>query len=282
MGWVGAKRRHFALIGIHGGFVLLLGVDGDGDLTSEAEAEAAMKHRKLEHVTGDMFVYLKHGGGPEEGEEEEVANDDGGGAGNNDGNNNNATSHPTSDPRALRDRHQNHPPGSRAPRRGNNGDVDGDGDGGGRKIVLETSGREYRLRADKSRVARAWVTALKNAIAATASSSGTGTGSDGGGGRDVASSSPSPSTRISASAESGRGEGGGGGVRATPDVGRRDGGGGGGVSRSDLELDSPPVPSWEMDSPASSHHSPQPPSPGSSWALATYRFERPAYINVRF
>lgn len=218
---MGAKLRHFALIGIHGGVVLLLGGDGDGDLTSEADAKAAMSRRKLEHVTGDMFVYLKHGGG--------------GGA---------------------------------------------DEQDGGRKIVLETPAREYRLRAKTSEEARVWVTALKDSIAAAAAESDGGHGHGG-------EATPSRIGTLGSVTQAGMGSPGvvrsgthRGSAGARPSSERSPNHVG--VSRADLEMGSPSsVPSWELDSPASLP-SPQQPSPGSSWALATYQTNRPTYINGHF
>lgn len=296
MGWVGAKRRHLALVAIHARFVLLLGRDGDGDITSEAEVEAAMTRRKVEHVNGEMFVYLKHGGagGLDDEDDEEKNDDEDDEKEGDDGDDVDAgwdypcaTSPPPpattpTDSHALQDRRPvgTEPTSEPEPRRR----------GGGRKIVLETSGREYRLLAETDEVARAWVAALKASVAAAAAGeddNGVGGGSGGVGPRDgggagagpgargVASPPPpSPSTVPDVPQNRRRVTTPSGGVAARNPGG---GGSGGGVSRADLELEAP-VSSWELDSPAS----PQLPSPGSSWATATYQVERPAYINARF
>ena len=304
MGWAGAKRRHFALVEVGaatwrrgtagyipggdntsaGGVVLLLGGDGDGDLTSEEDAREAMTRRRVERVTGDMFVYLKHGGaGDVDGDDDGDDDDDGGGGGGA------ASPHaasPAAAPTTLRDSHalhDHHQPGggfSASPSSGCRHRRGGDG----RKMVLETPGREYRLRAETSGVARAWVAALKESIAAAAGAEDDGGGGGGVGGRGggrvenapSSPSSPSPSGVPAIVATRGSSTHRGGDALISPDGGG--GGGGGGVSRADLALDNSPVPSWELDSPGS----PQPPSPGSSWAQATYQVHRPAYLNVRF
>jgi hypothetical protein len=284
MGWVGAKRRHFALIGIRGGVVLLLGRDGDDELTSAAEAETAMTRRGLERVTGDMFVYLKHegrGGGDEADDPEDEADDDG----DEDEDEGDASPCAAAVPAPPMITHATLE--AQRPRGSRSGSRFGSlrRRSAGRKLVLETPGREYQLRAETSSMARAWVAAFKDSIASAAINE------DGGGvevGSGVVESTPSPSRGRS------RSSGGspdpwveGGGTSRAADAARSpspDGGLGGGlgsvgVSRADLVLESP-VPTWELDSPTSSPG--RPPSPGSSWARATYRADRPTYINARF
>lgn len=155
LGWVSGKARHFALLSLAGGAVLLVGRDGDGNIADEAGAMRALEARRAERVDADAVAYLKH--------DARSARHDASRSDDDPSSDSDSDAHWT---RADSSDDERHPPTSRGgvgerladpPRRRRRGDP--------RKIVLEVSRRQFRLRAPTARAARAWVDALNDVIA---------------------------------------------------------------------------------------------------------------------
>ena len=155
LGWVSGKARHFALLSLAGGAVLLVGRDGDGNIADEAGAMRALEARRAERVDADAVAYLKH--------DARSSRHDASRSDDDPSSDSDSDAHWT---RADSSDDERHPPTSRGgvgerlanpPRRRRRGDP--------RKIVLEVSRRQFRLRAPTTRAARAWVDALNDVIA---------------------------------------------------------------------------------------------------------------------
>ena len=155
LGWVSGKARHFALLSLAGGAVLLVGRDGDGNIADEAGAMRALEARRAERVDADAVAYLKH--------DARSSRHDASRSDDDPSSDSDSDAHWT---RADSSDDERHPPTYRGgvgerladpPRRRRRGDP--------RKIVLEVSRRQFRLRAPTPRAARAWVDALNDVIA---------------------------------------------------------------------------------------------------------------------